>query len=471
MSRFHPTDPSRRRVLHGIATGSAALLAAPAGRLLAAAGRSEGIVTGYGPLAPCKDLATGLPLLELPPGFSYRTFGWTGSPMSGDAPTPGAHDGMGVVAVRDGRIVLVRNHEVVSDTGAFGPSVIQYDAACGGGTLTLEIDAKDGSLVSARPSLSGTLQNCAGGITPRGTWLTCEEYVYEEPQPKAVGVDSSARPLNRLVREHGFVFEVHPAGDRAPVALEAMGQFRHEAAVTHAATGDVYLTEDREPRAGFYRFVPTRRDDLAAGGRLQMLKADGAADLRRGLRVGQSWKASWVDIDEPGRAHSPGRTDGSGVVNQGLDAGATAFTRLEGCFATDTTIYFTATNGGDAASGQVFAYHVKEQRLALLFESTGLDAIDYPDNLCFSPRGGLVVCEDGQREAQMLWGLGLDGRAFPLAKNNVVLDQPVNGFTGDFRGAEWAGCCFSPDGKWLFANIYAPGFTVAITGPWRKGLV
>jgi secreted PhoX family phosphatase len=250
-----------------------------------------------------------------------------------------------------------------------------------------------------------------------------------------------------------------------------MGQFRHEAAVTHAPTGDVYLTEDREPRGGFYRFVPKKRDELAAGGRLQMLKAEGATDLRRGLRVGQSWQVSWVDIDEPSRAHTPGHTDGSGVVNQGLAGGATAFTRLEGCHATDTAIYFTATNGGDASSGQVFAYHPRERRLSLIFESTGLDTVDYPDNLCFSPRGGLVVCEDGQRDAQMLWGLGLDGKAFPLAKNNVVLDKPVNGFTGDFRSAEWAGTCFSPDGKWLFANIYAPGITVAITGPWKKGLV
>jgi len=471
MSNSIPIDASRRRLLRGVASGSAALVATRASRLLAAAGRPEGIVTGYGPLKPVADLTTGTSLLELPEGFSYRTLGWAGSPMAGDAPTPGAHDGMGVVAQRNGRLVLVRNHEVVSDTGAFGPSNIHYDPACGGGTLTLEIDADDATLHAARPSLAGTLQNCSGGTTPWGTWLSCEEYVYEAPQPQAVGVDSSARPLGKLAREHGFVFEVHPDGTRAPVALEDMGQFRHEAAVVHKASGDVYLTEDREPRAGFYRFVPKKRGELAAGGRLQMLAAEGAPDLRRGLRVGQAWKVRWIDIDEPGRAHTPGFRDGSGVVNQGLAAGASAVTRLEGCFATDNAIFFTATNGGDASRGQVFVYHPHEQRLSLLFESTGLDAIDYPDNLCFSPRGGLVVCEDGKRDAQMLWGLGLDGKAFPFAKNNVVLDKALNGFTGDFRGSEWAGCCFSPDGKWLFANIYAPGFTVAITGPWKKGLI
>jgi uncharacterized protein len=391
--------------------------------------------------------------------------------MTGDEATPGAHDGMGVIARRDGRLLLVRNHEVVSDTGAFGPAAIQYDAACGGGTVTLEVDPRDATLVAARPSLSGTLQNCSGGVTPWGTWLSCEEYVYEGRQPRAVGVDSSARPFDKLAREHGFVFEVPADGARPPVALEAMGQFRHEAAVVHARSGHVYLTEDREPRAGFYRFVPTKRRALADGGRLQMLKAEGAPDLRRGLRVGQSWRASWVDIEAPGQAHTPGRMDGSGVVNQGIAAGGSAFTRLEGCWATDTAVYFTATNGGDASSGQVFVYHVREQRLALLFESTGLDSIEYPDNICFSPRGGLVLCEDGQREAQLLWGLDRNGSAFPFARNNVVLDRPVHGFMGDFRGAEWAGACFSPDGKWLFANIYAPGFTVAITGPWRKGLI
>jgi secreted PhoX family phosphatase len=36
------------------------------------------------------------------------------------------------------------------------------------------------------------------------------------------------------------------------------------------------------------------------------------------------------------------------------------------------------------------------------------------------------------------------------------------------NGSELAGAVFSPDGSTLFLNIYDPGLTVAITGPWRK---
>jgi secreted PhoX family phosphatase len=40
---------------------------------------------------------------------------------------------------------------------------------------------------------------------------------------------------------------------------------------------------------------------------------------------------------------------------------------------------------------------------------------------------------------------------------------------GNYTGSEWAGACYSPDGKWLFANIQSPGITFAITGPWKSG--
>ena len=48
----------------------------------------------YGPLAPVKDDSTGLPLLRLPPGFRYASYGWSGDPMTDGQPTPDRHDGM-----------------------------------------------------------------------------------------------------------------------------------------------------------------------------------------------------------------------------------------------------------------------------------------------------------------------------------------------------------------------------------------
>ncbi len=66
---------------------------------------------------------------------------------------------------------------------------------------------------------------------------------------------------------------------------------------------------------------------------------------------------------------------------------------------------------------------------------------------------------------------GTTNLIFTFAKNNVNLSTSPNTVIppGDYRQAEWAGGCYSPDGRWLFVNIQTPGITFAITGPWHKG--
>jgi uncharacterized protein len=113
-------------------------------------------------------------------------------------------------------------------------------------------------------------------------------------------------------------------------------------------------------------------------------------------------------------------------------------------------------------------YDPAAETIRLLFQSPGAAVLNAPDNICVSPRGGLVLCEDGSGE-EFMHGLTVDGEIFPFAKNNVVLNGERNGLVGDYRGSEWAGACYSPDGKWLFANLQSPGITVAITGPWKSG--
>ena len=172
-------------------------------------------------------------------------------------------------------------------------------------------------------------------------------------------------------------------------------------------------------------------------------------------------------------ANTPGlpQPDEHGVFKQAKKLGATTFARLEGCWSGNEKIYFDATSGGAAAAGQIWQYEPANNKLKLLFESPGKQTLNMPDNLCVNPHGGLVICEDGDygdnQYAQRIHLLSQEGKLIPLALNDVQLSGQKN-FTGDFRGKEWAGATFSPDGKWLFANIQTPGFTLAITGPWQQ---
>jgi len=306
------------------------------------------------------------------------------------------------------------------------------------------------------------VRNCAGGPTPWGTWLSCEETILG-PGDRDDGKD------RRYEQTHGWIFEVGVDGAR-PVPLKAMGRFVHEAVAVDPATGYVYETEDR-PTAGCYRFVPNERGKLSSGGKLQMLKAAGAPDLRRGSRVGQVYDVSWVDIEEPERARTPGTEDRLGVFSQGKARGATTFARLEGCWFGNGLIYLNSTSGGEKQLGQVWQYDPHNERLRLIFESPSSDVLYSPDNITVSPRGGLVLCEDGDGVSQRLHGMTPDGRIFPLAANNIVLNGERPGLHGDYRDEEWCGATFSPDGRWLFVNIQTPGITFAITGPWGEGLV
>jgi hypothetical protein len=462
------SDPvlARRRflALSASVAGAAALGLSPFGQLLAKAGLPTGRIAGFGPLSPVADATTGLPLLMLPEGFSYRTFGWSTTPMSDGRPTPTHHDGMGIVHAAGSRLTLVRNHECPGNVGTFADAANTYNPDVDGGTTTLVFDADKGELLESRASLSGTLRNCAGGITPWHSWLSCEENVY------AAGRNEVNDRMVDLKRPHGFVFEVPFDRGSNAEPLVAMGQRLHEAAVVYEPTGDLYLTEDHDPDAGFYRFRPKVKNELQRGGSLWMLKAVDAHDLRTGRRAGDRFKVEWVPVDEPERGVGPtGGEDGN--LHQGKANGGSVFVRLEGCYVSGDTVYFTATNGGDAASGQVWAYFPDREELLLVYESPSQETLYYPDNIAMSPRGSLVLCQDSYRkEAQSLFGLTPQGGLFEFARNNGIYEN-FRGLDGDYSNSEFAGACFSPDGKWLLVNVYTPGFTVAITGPWKEGLL
>jgi uncharacterized protein len=451
---------SRRAFLRLAATAAGITVAAPL-EALARRVRSGTIETetAFGPLAPVRDEATGLPLLELPPGFRYRTLAWTGDAMDGGARMPGAPDGMAAFPGSDGVVHLIRNHEL-STGAAFAPA-LAYDAYAGGGTTTLTVRADAAGLVGGRASLAGTVRNCAGGATPWRSWLTCEETVLGP---------SAAAPA--LEKPHGYVFDVPVDGEAAPTPLVAMGRFVHEAVAIDPRSGIIYETEDAR-RAGLYRFVPATPGRLADGGQLQMLAVRGHpwCDLRNGQPANVAYSIYWVDIDDPDRMHAnPTAADGGGVFSQGFEAGGAVFARLEGACYAEGKIFVTSTDGGHARMGQVWQLDIDRRELRLVFESPGADVLNMPDNLTMSPRGGLVLCEDGTANP-CIHGLTTDGRVFRFARNAVRLSGEHNGIAGDFSTSEFAGATFSPDGRWLFVNVQSPGITLAITGPWEAGII
>jgi hypothetical protein len=474
----------RRGFLRGAATAAGAAVALPAmqglnllglrGRVSAAPGKG-----GYGPLVPAPDLRDGVVRVALPEGFRYRSFSPAGAIMSDGNHVPLAHDGMGVFNMPDGRFRLVRNHEDRNSPGNGSTALAEgksYDMNGGGGTTTLVVNPFTRELERDFVSVSGTIVNCAGGITPWNSWITCEE--------------TNAGTSGGWLRQHGYCFEVAAAADDqvSAVPIPAMGRFAHEAVAVDPATGIVYETEDNGANSGFYRFIPNTPGVLGDGGTLQMLAIAGAAayDTRIGQTVGASLPVVWVDIANP----NPAGTSSIAVFSQGLALGGARFARLEGCWYGNEAVYFNSTSGGNAGVGQVWEFRPDGDTgtLTLIFESPGPAVLQSPDNLTVSPQNALLLCEDGGGE-QYLRAVTLDGEIFDFALNLM-------------NGSEWAGAAFAEadpawnaerirgrsrplGGRWdrvtLFVNLFGvsrgptppssgdEGLTLAIWGPWQEG--
>ena len=449
-------------------SGAALTGAAIAGPLIELTARrarahERAITSPYGPIRPQKDQSTGLPLIALPDGFEYWSLGWTGDFLDGTTdesagPTPGSHDGMGVVDQFGSRVVLVRNHEVTNPGPSFAATGNTYSPVGAGGTTTLIWNTETRSLDSNFSSLGGTVRNCAGGVTPWGTWISCEE-------TDVAGIGGI---------RHGFCFEVSPAGSGAQ-PIPAMGRFSHEA-VAVDNQGRVYLTEDAM-NAGLYRYTPDVLGQLSAGGRLQMLAVAGGKnrqfDFDKSFDVPTKWDVEWIDVPAPAQL---------GTFRRAFQRGAARFTRLEGCWSSKDGrhVFFVSTDGGVASIGQVFSYDVKQQTLTIIFDAPSDRIVDYPDNFTVTPHGGFLFCEDHPATSPMpqrLLGMTPEGRAFVFAENTAKFAKPYRRAEGgfaqvfdkDYSSSEWAGATYSLDGNWLFANLQSPGITLAITGPWSTG--
>ncbi len=428
---------------------------------LAAAGTRQSAARPHDKLGPLRADPNGI--LDLPAGFEYRVILRQGDEMDDGLLVPARADGMAAFERDDGLVALVCNHENHPSMGsAFGPGNERldridrgrlYDPGAGrtpgtGGTTTVVYDVGIHKVVSRHLSLAGTEVNCAGGPTPWGSWLSCEE-CFENP-----GKSWEKNMVIERERRHGYVFEV-PASATEPVEPEpirAMGRFEHEAAAIDPVTGAVYMTEDRFESL-VYRYIPAVPGELHRGGRLQALAVaeQSSFDTRnwRGespLEVGRWLATRWIDLDDV----DPEAND---LRLRGADAGAAIFARGEGLCYADGGLFFTATIGGPELLGQVFEYDLAgDGRLRLLAESSRDGLLKNGDNLTMSPWGDLIVCEDTANHCGLV-GITPGGVQYPLADNA-------------YTDSELAGACFSPDGSTLFVNVQDRGLTLAITGPW-----
>ena len=451
---------SRRQLGFGLGSLAFAGLAARSIAQAPVAGMNE--VRGYGALV--RDPNN---LIDLPRGFSYRVISRLGNIMDDGFLVPNAADGMGAFDLGKGKVALVCNHELgVGDSGV-GPftsavpkDFITYDRMADdksmplpGGTTTLIYDMKTGQREAEWLSLSGTIRNCSGGITPWGSWLTCEE--------------NTTKAGNGVGKDHGYIFEV-PASHRglvAPEPLKAMGRFNHEAACIDPRTGIAYLTEDRGDSL-LYRFIPNEKGKLAKGGRLEALAfvESDIKDTRNWTEVqvskGKQHRVKWIPLSNP---ESPD----DDLRKQGAAKGAALFARGEGIFWGKGELFFACTNGGAAKFGQIFRYvpavnegfpgeSDSQGIIDLYMESTNPAFYNYGDNLCVMPNGHLMVCEDQYTDISdnHIRGVNGAGETYMIAKARVQ--------------TEFAGGCFSPDHSTMFVNLMKPTATLAITGPWGR---
>lgn len=401
----------RRTFLRNAALGSGALALGPGfWKQAFAAPAQPGTV--YGALrAPD---ANGV---RIPAGFTSRELATSFLPVGTTGYTWHASpDGAACFTTDDGGWIYVSNSEVPAPLGGVG--ALRFD--------------KDGEINGAHRVIAGTNINCAGGPTPWGTWLTCEEY------------------------DAGSVYECEPGALNtiARTLRPGLGTFSHEAAAVDPVRKHVYLTEDEED-GRFYRFTAATWPDLRTG----VLEA---AELKKVANFNERdprWTVVWHRIPNPNIL--PGVTFTRNQV-----PATTPFAGGEGCWYDTDHVYFTTKH-----DQKVWCLNAATNTMELIYDEkfAGKGApLHGVDNVIVNKAGEIFVAEDGG-----------DMQICVISADRKV--EPLVQLVGH-EGSEITGLAFSPDGSRLYfssqrgktsvassTGVAGVGITYEVKGPFRGG--